>query len=125
MIRHFAHTTVLIFLIDCSRVVLGVQASVYALDRPDGVAFRSMYGNFLQIDKRPELDASFGVAYTVERPIYIRGTWMLRYNYGLINRQNGTLKIGDQPAMNYRLPGNYITLTYTLNLIRGVIVKTI
>lgn len=111
--------------LDRLRLVAGLQASVYASDRPDGVSYRSMYGNFMEIDKRPELDASIGIAYTVEHPIYVRGTWMLRYNHGLINRQSGTLKRGSETAMTYQLPGNYITLTYTLNLIKGTIIKRI
>lgn len=107
------------------RLLLGFQASVGVLNRPDGFSNRSQYVNMLEIDKRPELDACAGIAYTVEKPIYFRGLWTLRYNYGLLNRQSGTLLRGNETVMTYQLPGHYVSLTYTVSLYRGVITKMI
>lgn len=107
------------------RLLLGFQASVGMLNRPDGFSNRSHYVNLLEIDKRPELDACVGIAYTIEKPIYLRGLWTLRYNYGLLNRQSGIVKRGNETVMTYQLPGHYVSLTYTVSLYRGVITKMI
>lgn len=107
------------------RLLLGLQASVAVLNRPDGFSNRSQYINMLEIDKRPELDACAGIAYTVEKPIYLRGLWTLKYNYGLLNRQTGTLMRGTETMMTYKLPGHYVSLTYTVSLYRPVKIRMI